>query len=116
MHILYIEDEPLDAQLVKRYIDITNHDITIAPTINDANAALADKPDLILADVVLGQARSGYTFVRDLRASGYTQPIIAVTGLTLAHDLEACYEAGFTDVLRKPYAMEELADIIRKYE
>lgn len=116
MNILYVEDEPQDAQLVERYMRLTPHQVTVVSTVQEAQAALEPTPDLILADVLLGNTRAGYKFVRDLRSGGYTQPIIAITGLATPYDLQACYEAGFTDVLTKPYSIQQFADLLRKYE
>src|ERR1700694_1718036 len=110
MNILYVEDEPADAQLVQRYVQLTPHQLTVTPTIQEAMDSLESKPDLILVDVLLNQDKVGYKFVRELRTRGYTQAIVAVTGLVLAHDIEQCYEAGFTEVLAKPYAIQELVE------
>jgi CheY-like chemotaxis protein len=115
MHILYIEDEPADAQLVERYIRLTPHQLTLANNIKEANAAIKEALDLILVDILLERSRDGYDFVRELRAQGYTQPIIAVTGLTLPHDLEQCRQAGVNEVLAKPYAIQQLVDLLNKY-
>ena len=74
MRILYIEDEPADAQLVERYVKLTPHQLVLVNNIDDAQAALAIPPDLILVDVLLAGSRSGFTFVKELRRQGYAQP------------------------------------------
>jgi CheY-like chemotaxis protein len=115
MRILCIEDEPADAQLIERYARFTDHELTLTTNFQDAVAALEPSPDLILVDLVINQTRAGYTFIQDLRENGYTQPIIAITGLALPQDLEHCYEVGATAVLTKPYAINELVEIVDKY-
>lgn len=115
MRILYIEDEPADAQLVERYIEVTPHQVVVVSNIPDAQAAFANPVDLVLVDVLLNKTRSGYDFVRELRTQGYQQPIIAVTGLSFDADIERCYSAGCTDVLTKPYAIKQLAELLEKY-
>src|SRR5205823_402116 len=112
---LYVEDEPNDAQLVDRYIRVTNHKLKIVNNISDAEASMNTSPDLIMVDVVLGTSREGYTFVRQLRQNGYEQPIIAVTGLTLPDDIERCFESGCTEVLSKPYTIDQLDNLLKKY-
>jgi CheY-like chemotaxis protein len=115
MRILCIEDEPADAQLIERYVRFTDHELTLTTNLDDAVAALDPSPDLILVDLVINQVRSGYDFIQDLRERGYTQPIIAITGLALPQDMESCYDVGATAILTKPYAISELAAIFDKY-
>ena len=115
MNILYVEDELLDAELVQRYMKTTSHHLVISHTLEEARDALQEAPDLILVDLVLHKAKLGYGFAQELRDQGYTQPIVAVTGLALAPDIERCYQVGFTDVLTKPYAIKQLAAIVGKY-
>jgi CheY-like chemotaxis protein len=113
--ILYVEDMPLDAELVQRYIDVTPHELVIATTLDAARQALQNNPDLILLDVVLNDTKSGYGFVRELRTQHFTHPIIAVTALALPKDIEQCYEAGFTAVLVKPFELKHLAALLAQY-
>jgi CheY-like chemotaxis protein len=115
MYILYVEDEPNDAQLVERYARASGIQMTVARNIRDAKAALAQNPDLILVDILLDQSRQGYQFVKDLRTNGYRQPIIAVTGLSLPTDMEECRRAGCDEVIVKPYNITLLAQTIERY-
>jgi DNA-binding response OmpR family regulator len=115
MRILYVEDEPSDAQLVERYVQLTAHQLVVASNVQDAQAAMKDTPDLLLVDVLLGDTRAGYGLVREWRRQGYARPIIAVTALATPYDIDQCYEAGFDEVLAKPYAINQLVDILDKY-
>ncbi len=115
MNILYLEDEPADAQLVERYVQLTPHQLTLVNSIPDAEAAMHSRPDLVLVDVLIGSTRSGYRFVQDLRSQGCSMPIIAVTALTTPYDMEQCRRAGFDEVLAKPYAINQLVDLLNKY-
>jgi CheY-like chemotaxis protein len=115
MRILYIEDEPADAQLVERYTRRAQHELLLVNNLEDAQPFLQGSLDLILVDVLLQKDRAGYRFTQDLRASGYSQPIIAVTGLALPEDIQRCYDVGFTDVLIKPFAINQLVDLFAKY-
>ena len=115
MRILYLEDEPADARLVERYLQLTPHRLTRVNNIPDAQTALSAPPDLLLVDVLIGSSRDGYRFVQELRRQGCSIPIIAVTALTTPYDLEQCRLAGFDEVLAKPYAINQLVDLIHKY-
>lgn len=115
MNVMYLEDEPSDANLVARCLTALQHTPLLARNLDEAWAALAEQPDLIMIDIVLGRSRAGFQFARDLRARGYNQPLIAVTGLTTAQDIEECQEIGFDRILNKPYTMPELVDLIHMY-
>jgi len=115
MYILYVEDEPNDANLMERFFNYTPHKLEIIPDISKALEASEKEPDLVLVDMIIQHTRQGYDFVRSLRKKGYQRPIIAVTGLAMPGDLEACYQAGCTEVLNKPYMIHELSAMLDKY-
>lgn len=101
MRILYIEDDPNDAQLVVLYVQTIQHQIVTVTNLNDARSELRKSPQMIMVDVLLNNSRQGYHFARELRSQGYRQPLIAVTALSIAHDREECQKAGFTTILTK---------------
>jgi DNA-binding response OmpR family regulator len=113
--ILYLEDNRQEAALVKRYVQTTSHDVLLATTLDEARAAVANEPELVMVDLVLGNTRDGYTFIRELRDQGYDQAIVVVTGLTAPGDLQQCHAVGANDVLVKPFTINQLADVIYQY-
>lgn len=115
MNILYLEDEPNEANLVWRYMQITPHRLTLVSSVEEANALLHEDFDLFLVDLRIGNERRGYDFIRNFRASGSTTPVIAVTGLSFPADVAKCYEVGCNDVLLKPFTIIELDETIKKY-
>jgi CheY-like chemotaxis protein len=115
MNILYIEDEPMDAELVQRYIQTTQHRLIITASLDEAHQAFEKQVDLVLIDIMLHDRKVGYSFVQELRDQGFDKPVVAITGLAMPRDIEKCYQAGFTDVLTKPYAIKELAAMFSKY-
>lgn len=116
MRILYLEDDPNDVQLMRRYTNATAHDLIVANTIADAWDALEHKPDLILVDILIGHSREGYGFAHELRQQGINQPMVAVTALGTAQDRADCSAAGFDDILNKPFVITDLADLIKRYD
>ncbi len=115
MNILYIEDDPNDAELVALYARATQHNLVIVEHREEFQDAAAQDPDLILIDLLLDHARAGYALARDLRKQGNTRPIIAVTALATSLDQAECRSAGFTDILVKPYTIHQLAELISRY-
>jgi DNA-binding response OmpR family regulator len=116
MQILYIEDDPNDAQLVTMYVQTTPHQIVTVSNTEDARHALRKSPEMILVDVMLNNSREGFHFARELRSQGYQHPLIAVTALSTPDDRAECQRAGFTSVLSKPFTIDQLAKVISQFE
>lgn len=115
MLILYVEDDPTDADLVARYLRNSPHQLKIARNVDEATPILSEEPALVLVDMMLERSREGFEFVHHLREQGYTHPVIAVTALSLPAEKEQCLEAGCTEVLTKPYMIDQLAGVMNKY-
>jgi DNA-binding response OmpR family regulator len=117
LHILYVEDNPNDAQLLQRYLNTTRHRLTLCHDLQSAATEIAEQQfDLILLDIMFGAERAGIELVRVLREQHYQQPIVALTALATNDDLSLLEEIGMSAVLVKPYQMQELATLIRHFE
>jgi CheY-like chemotaxis protein len=113
MRILYLEDNTEDANLVRRYVRTTPHELAVVNSAEDAWALAAQESfDLILVDVMIGRERIGFDFAQALRQHQYQQPIVAVTALSTPQDVAQCQQVGFDYVLVKPYAVSDLAGLI----
>jgi CheY-like chemotaxis protein len=115
MNILYIEDEPNDANLVALFVQSTPHQLTVVNTLAEGIRAINQQPQLVLVDVLLSNSRDGFQFVKAARQQGYAMPMVAVTGLSTPQDVEQCYQVGFDRVLTKPFTIDQLADLIDAY-
>jgi CheY-like chemotaxis protein len=113
--ILYLEDNQQDATLVSRYVQTTPHDLVVANNLKAAREAVSQSPELIMVDLILGRTREGFNFVRELRAQGYTHPVIAITALSTSKDLDECKSVGVDYVLNKPFTINRLAEVIHQY-
>jgi two-component system, cell cycle response regulator DivK len=71
--------------------------------------ALAEKPDLILMDIMMPEI-SGWEATQMLRARPETKdvPILAATVLFGPSDLQRCIDAGCNDYIVKPFTVKEL--------
>jgi DNA-binding response OmpR family regulator len=71
--------------------------------------ALEAKPDLAVLDVMMPKL-DGFELTRRLRADDATSrmPIILLTARTQDADVQAGFDAGADDYLRKPFSPQEL--------
>ena len=78
--------------------------------------AIAEKPDLILLDIVMPKM-NGFEACRRIRgeASTSTIPIIMVTTRGEEQNIETGYQSGCTDYVTKPIDGAELLSKLRTY-
>jgi DNA-binding response OmpR family regulator len=109
MKVLYLEDEPLLARIVKESLESRDCDIDWFTCAAGARDALADagKYDIAVLDVQL-PGEDGFTIGQRLRRQFPRLPILYLTARTQAKDVLSGFEAGGNDYVRKPFSMEEL--------
>lgn len=102
--ILIVDDE-------KSNLDVLNHVLRSHYTVYVAKSgaaalkrAEADKPDLILLDVIMPDI-SGFDVIRQLKSDPGTRdiPVIFITGLTSIEDEEKGLSLGAVDFIAKPF-------------
>jgi CheY-like chemotaxis protein len=74
--------------------------------------AVTFEADVILLDIGLPRM-DGYAVARQLRTSGFTGMLIAITGYSQTNDVQAAEDSGFDAHLAKPANMSELQDLIQ---
>lgn len=115
--ILIADDNPQIVELLEAYLETIGARII---TVRDGDAALqavADsRPDLILLDVMMPR-KSGFEVCRKLKGDDATRhiPIIIVTALNEAGDMERARECGADDALCKPVNKLELVQRVRQF-
>jgi len=125
-HVLLAEDGPDNRLLIMRILQKAGATVTAVETGQVAvEAAMAnrrdrDEPDpgkpfdLILMDVQM-PVLDGLAAARQLRARGYTGPIIALTAHALPGDRARCLAAGCDDYASKPINRHRLLELVRRY-
>jgi CheY-like chemotaxis protein len=69
---------------------------------------------LVLMDMQMPKM-DGYTATRELRALGYTGPIVAVTAHCMQGDREKCIAAGCNDFVSKPVQRDSFIAVCKKW-
>jgi DNA-binding response OmpR family regulator len=110
--ILVVEDEPMVAEVVGRYLRLDGHDVTI---VFDGVAACAEfdrrTPDLVVLDLMLPRME-GIEVFRRLRETSKT-PVIMLTARRDERDRLRGLDLGADDYVTKPFSPRELASRVR---
>jgi PAS domain S-box-containing protein len=123
LQVLLVEDNDVNRMLVTRLLGKRGHSVVPARSGREAVAALEHPPggvfDLILMDVQMPDM-DGFETTAAIRAqerlTGGRVPIIAVTAYAMKGDRERCLAAGMDGYLSKPVQIDELRDLLHRYE
>ncbi|HVI58231.1 MAG TPA: ATP-binding protein [Luteimonas sp.] len=112
LRLLLVEDDPTVAEVVTGLLRAQGHDVVHVP---HGLAALAEASgarfDLALLDLDL-PGIDGLALARQLRAGGFTAPLLAVTARADPDAEPQARAAGFDGFLRKPLTGDLLAEAI----
>ena len=120
MRVLVVEDNILNASLVRLLLQRSGCDVVCAASGTEALEQMQSQSwDLVLMDCQM-PLMDGYEATRRWReiesALGLRRlPIIALTAHALAEDRERCLDAGMDDYLTKPVAFEALRRTLGAY-
>src|SRR6201997_1687753 len=105
--VLIVDDEPTSRYALRRALE-NRYQIAEADSAAAARSALtADKPDLLLLDVVL-PGEDGLSFLKWLRGQGHGLPVLMVSALDTAKTAVEALQLGAADYLVKGFDLEEL--------
>jgi DNA-binding response OmpR family regulator len=106
--ILYVEDEPALAQIVKESLETQNFQVHLVSSGEKAFEAYTQTgPDIMVLDIMLPK-KDGFTLAREIRQMDDLIPIIFLTAKSQAADVVEGFRIGGNDYLKKPFSMEEL--------
>jgi len=111
--ILVVEDEKQIAKILKIELDYEGYEVMVAyDGKSGLQAALSDKLDLILLDVMLPEI-NGIEVLRRIRKENNLIPVILLTARNMTIDKVAGLDQGANDYITKPFEIEELLARIR---
>jgi DNA-binding response OmpR family regulator len=111
--ILIIEDERPMRMALQDCLEAEDHRvITAANGETGIEAAIREKPDLILLDIMMPRL-DGFAVCAGLRRLGHTVPVLMLTAKGQVEDRVNGLDAGADDYLVKPFSTEELLARVR---
>jgi adenylate cyclase len=108
--ILIVEDDVLMLEMLKDRLEANNYNVVTAENGKDGSfKAMTEKPDLILADIMMPEL-DGIEMTKIIRANSDLKdvPIIVVSALGRSEDIQKAMNAGANDYLIKPYSANDL--------
>ena len=119
--VLVAEDNPMNQRVARRLLERLGCEVVLA---QDGSEALRkseqDEFDLIFIDCHMPEM-DGYELTRLMRAReqdalpGRRLPIIAMTANVISDSLTRCEAAGMDDFLSKPYDLDDLSAVLRRW-
>ena len=106
--ILIVEDDPTMLRGLKDNFEFKDYRVLTAPDGEEGlNAALNEKPDLIILDIMLPKI-NGYEVCRLIRKENLDMPIIMLTAKGEESDIVLGLNLGADDYVTKPFSIKEL--------
>jgi two-component system, OmpR family, phosphate regulon response regulator PhoB len=113
--VLIVDPDPVDREVMRKYLDIPDLDVAEADGIVGALAeASRVAPDVVIADLVLADG-SGFALCKTFRENPAlsSKPIVLMSRWSLEADRILGFECGADDFLAKPYFGRELVSRVR---
>ena len=118
--VLLAEDNLVNQEVSREMLELLGLDVTIAANGTEVlEKATAGAFDIVLMDCQMpgmdGYEASRAIRDRELAADGPRLPIVAVTAYAMKGDRDECLKAGMDDYLPKPFSLERLEEVLRRW-
>jgi two-component system, OmpR family, response regulator MprA len=111
--LLIIEDEPAMRMALADCLLAEGYRVITADNGQDGlDKVIAEKPDLIILDIMLPRL-NGFAVCAELRRLRHLEPVLMLTAKGQIQDRVSGLDAGADDYLVKPFSTEELLARIR---
>ena len=110
MKVLLVDDTPQNLDVLRKTLDHTGLNISVAPNGKVALKLVStDPPDLILLDIMM-PVMDGFETCRKLKGNDHWKniPVIFITALTREEDFTKGFSLGAVDYISKPFRSEEI--------
>ncbi|CUS48398.1 MAG: flagellar two component signal transduction system response regulator FlrC [Idiomarinaceae bacterium HL-53] len=114
-NILLVEDDPALRDALSDTLELNGYKVRAASSAEQALLMVKEQiPGLVLSDVQLGGI-SGIQLLTSLQRQGYDLPMIMMTAYAQVDDAVKAMRMGAVDYLSKPFATEQLLELIERY-
>jgi two-component system, OmpR family, response regulator MprA len=111
--VLVVDDEPALRDALESSLAFEGYEVaTASDGIEALDAIAANKPDLVLLDIMMPRM-DGLTAVRRLRSRGDNVPVLMLTARDAVGDRVTGLDVGADDYLAKPFELDELLARVR---
>jgi signal transduction histidine kinase/ActR/RegA family two-component response regulator len=117
LHILLAEDNKMNQIIARKIFEKIGYAIDLAENGKIAVNMMEEKNyDLIFMDIQMPEM-NGLQAARHIieKHKDNAPPIIAMTANALSEDEEECRQAGMQDFISKPFTIERLENVVRKW-
>lgn len=116
LNVLLVDDSPDNLALIKKILNVAGAHVETANNgIEGVKKALSGDFSLILMDLQMPDM-DGFQATQELRKSGFSRPIIALTAHAMKEERKRCLNAGFNEHLTKPVDREALIQTLATYQ
>jgi two-component system, CitB family, response regulator MalR len=116
--VLIVEDDPMVAEINKRYLESISGFVCIGVAANAMEAkAVLDKKmaDLVLLDIFM-PGESGLALLKEIRKEEKSIDVIVISAANDMHSIKTALRLGAVDYLIKPFEFERLNAALRMYQ
>jgi len=108
LRILIVDDDAVSLSALSRLLRYEGHHAIVARSVAEAfRLAIADPPDLLIGDLDLPDG-DGCELLRRIRLLHPSVRGIAISGFIGEEYERRCREAGYTQLLGKPFVLQQL--------
>lgn len=120
LRVLLVEDNPSNQAVILEMLNKLGCKAELVENGNEAvEVVIRKKFDIVFMDCQL-PGISGFEAVREIRQVEKQQdrhtPIVAVTAYAMATDRQRCLDAGMDDYLAKPVGLEEVREVLTRFQ
>lgn len=113
MNVLFVEDDPINRQVVRDMLEVVGAEMDEAPDAETGLSMIAEGNYAIVLMDLRMPGMDGLTAIRHIRERSDGKellPVIVVTADTAIDLRERCMAGGADDVITKPVAMQALLE------
>jgi len=112
--VLVVEDNKINQMITRKILEKNNMQCDVADNGEIAVEKIRfEEYDVVLMDIHM-PGISGTEATKKVRQFNEEIPILALTAVTIEENIDDFYLAGFTDIIPKPYKMEDFFSKISK--